>query len=100
MSYTGSLYSRVCHSVSSHNTFLLGSSAVEQVTVNHLVAGSIPARAAIIKVLKLNALGLFCIYVLRLYSQEAYHLGHQLEGPIFAHSLCLFSYNIIRSYRS
>jgi hypothetical protein len=27
---------------------LLGSSAVEQVTVNHLVAGSIPARAAII----------------------------------------------------
>lgn len=25
---------------------MLGSSAVEQVTVNHLVAGSIPARAA------------------------------------------------------
>ena len=42
--------------------FLLGSSAVEQVTVNHLVAGSIPARAAIIKALKFNALGFFVYY--------------------------------------
>ena len=46
----------------SQNTFLLGSSAVEQVTVNHLVAGSIPARAAIIKALKFNALGFFVYY--------------------------------------
>ena len=33
--------------VSSLRPFLPGSSVVEQVTVNHLVAGSIPARAAI-----------------------------------------------------
>ena len=39
------------------------SSAVEQVTVNHLVASSILARAAIIKALDLNGLGLFCANV-------------------------------------
>ena len=42
---------------------MLGSSAVEQVTVNHLVAGSIPARAATEnKGLPREVLYFFCIY--------------------------------------
>ena len=56
---------RINHLVTRHSVYflLLSSSAVEQVTVNHLVAGSIPAWAAIIKALSVKHLGLFCAHL-------------------------------------